>query len=97
SRGSREWRCPPGTAAMSELQTAPTRRCPITYEPLAPDEGAYSREGLRRLSRYLKRLEPLPFTTAELVQEAAARAARMSIGGVQPKVSAVLRPSQGRF
>ena len=82
---------------MREPSAAPLRRCPITYEPLAPDEEAYSREGLRRLSRYLERLEPLPFTTAELVREAAARAARMSIGGVQPKVSAVLRPSRGLF
>jgi serine/threonine-protein kinase HipA len=73
------------------------RRCPITYEPLAPDERLYSVAGLRRLARTLTHLDPLAFTAPELVHEAAARAARMSIGGVQPKVSAVLRPAEGRF
>lgn len=72
-------------------------RCPLTYEPLGPDEALYSAAGLRRLARTLTHLDPLPFTAAELVQEAAARADRMSIGGVQPKVSAVLRPAEGRF
>jgi serine/threonine-protein kinase HipA len=73
------------------------RRCPLTYEPLAAGEERYSAAGLRRLSPHLDRLEPLPFTAAELVREAAQRAEKMSIGGVQPKVSAVLRPSGGRF
>ncbi len=72
-------------------------RCPLTYEPLGPGEALYSAAGLRRLARGLVRLDLLPFTAAGLVQEAAARADRMSIGGVQPKVSAVLQPSDGRF
>ena len=38
----------------------------------------------------LTQLERLPFTTRELRQEATARADKMSLGGVQPKVSAVL-------
>lgn len=74
-----------------------TSRCPLTYEPLAPGGGPYSTAGLRRLSPHLDRLAPLPFTADELVREAARRADKMSIGGVQPKVSAVLRPSEGRF
>ena len=73
------------------------RRCPLTYGPLAPDERLYSAAGLRRLARTLADLEPLAFTAPELVREAAARADRMPIGGVQPKVSAVLRPARGRF
>lgn len=73
------------------------RRCPITYEPLAEGEAIYSASGLRRLSPHLTRLEPLAFTADELVREAAQRSEKMSIGGVQPKVSAVLRPSEGRF
>lgn len=77
--------------------SASGRRCPITYGPLAPDERLYSAAGLRRLARTLTHLDPLAFTAPELVHEAAARAARMSIGGVQPKVSAVLRPAEGRF
>lgn len=73
------------------------RRCPITYEPLAAEEERYSAAGLRKLSPRLADLEPLPFTSEEIVQEAARRAAKMSIGGVQPKVSAVLRTARGRF
>ena len=72
-------------------------RCPLSYELLAPDEPLYSAGGLRRLARTLTRLDPLAFTAPQLVQEAAARADRMSIGGVQPKVSAVLRPAEGCF
>ena len=72
-------------------------RCPITYAPLAAGERLYSPEGLRRIARGLGQLRPLPFTPAGLVREAAARADRMSIGGVQPKVSAVLRASKGAF
>lgn len=81
--------------ASIELKTE--RICPLTYQPLQPKEELYSEKGLRRLSRYLKRLEPLPFTTAELIQEAAAHSVRMSIGGIQPKVSAVLKPAESRF
>lgn len=73
------------------------RRCPITYEPLAETEERYSSTGLNMLSRRLTDLEPLPFSSAELIQEAAKRAEKMSIGGVQPKVSAVLRPAKSRF
>ena len=71
-----------------------TGRCPLTYEPC---EERYSVAGLRRLSPRLTHLEPLSFTTQELLHEAAARVQKMSIGGIQPKVSAVLRVSQGRF
>lgn len=83
------------TLQKSAADPVAERRCPLTYQPLRSGEERYSEEGLRRLSRYLTRLEPLPFTSEELVQEAAARADRMSIGGVQPKVSAVLEPSAG--
>lgn len=73
----------------------PDARCPLTYEPCTP--GAYSRAGLRRLSPRLHTLHPLAFTTASLRREAVARAAKMSIQGVQPKVSAVLKVKAGRF
>ncbi|MBU2500319.1 HipA domain-containing protein [bacterium] len=73
-------------------------RCPITYEDL-PDghPGLYSRAGLRLLSPRLVRLDPLPFDAAEQLQEAAARAVKMSIQGVQPKLSARLDVRRGRF
>ncbi len=77
------------------MTTSPDARCPLTYEPCAT--GSYSRVGLRRLSPRLQTLHPLAFTTASLRREAVARAAKMSIQGVQPKVSAVLRVKAGRF
>lgn len=73
-------------------------RCPITGELLpAGHAGRYSRAGLRRLSPTLKDLAPLPFGAAELLVEAAARADKMSIQGVQPKLSAKLDARAGRF
>lgn len=69
-------------------------RCPITYEPC---EGLYSSNGLKRLSRQLTGLQPLSFTSQELRQEAAARAQKMSIQGVQPKLSARLLIKGQRF
>lgn len=73
-------------------------RCPITGAPLpAGQAGRYSREGLRRLSPRLADLAPLPFGAAELLVEAAARADKMSIQGVQPKLSARLDAGAGAF
>jgi len=59
--------------------------CPITYELT---DGRYSPVGLRRLSPSLTHLLDLPFTAAEQLIEAAARADKISIQGVQPKLSA---------
>ncbi len=69
-------------------------RCPITYKQC---ESLYSREGLKRLSRQLNDLQPIPFTSQELRQEASARASKMSIQGVQPKLSARLQVKEQRF
>src|SRR5882724_9782789 len=71
-------------------------RCPITYEPLEEDQ-TYSPQGLRLLNRNLKSLAPLEFTAEQQRQEAISRAGKMSIQGLQLKLSAVLRISQGRF
>lgn len=71
-------------------------RCLITGEPWA-GPGPYSPEGLRLIDRRLTGLAPLPYTRDQLIEEAAARAAKMSIQGVQPKVSAVLRVNEGRM
>lgn len=70
-------------------------RCPITYEPCGKDR--YSRRGLRLLSRELQSLTDLPFTAVEQRQEAARRAGRMSIQGVQAKLSARLDVKNSRF
>ena len=69
-------------------------RCPLTYEPC---EGLYSQSGLKRLSRQLTNLQPLSFTSLELRQEAAARSQKMSIQGVQPKLSARLQIRKQQF
>ncbi|QSB29244.1 HipA domain-containing protein [Flavobacterium sp. CLA17] len=70
-------------------------RCLITYEPCG--ENLYSEAGLRMLSPYLKTLESLPFSASELRQEAAQRATKLSIQGVQPKLSAILSARNQQF
>jgi serine/threonine-protein kinase HipA len=71
-------------------------RCPISYEPL-PEGITYSTNGLRLLNRNLKSLALLEFTAEQQRQEAISRAGKMSIQGLQSKLSAVLRVSGGRF
>jgi serine/threonine-protein kinase HipA len=70
-------------------------RCPITYSPC--DEKTYSEKGLKFLSPKLKTLALLDFTAEELRAEAMLRATKMSIQGVQPKLSAVLNIKKGSF
>lgn len=70
--------------------------CPITYELIA-DEDNYSKRGLRLLSPQLKHLKPLEFSAAEQRQEAVARVGKMSVQGVQTKLSAQLKIKEGRF
>lgn len=71
-------------------------RCLITNEPW-DGPGPYSPAGLRLLDRRLTALAPLPYTREQLIEEAAARAVKMSIQGMQPKVSTVLRVKDGRM
>ncbi len=70
-------------------------RCPITYEECGASK--YSQRGLKRLARNLKTLKNLPYSAEEQIKEAAARADKMSIQGVQPKLSAILSPKKGKF
>jgi serine/threonine-protein kinase HipA len=71
-------------------------RCPITYEPL-PDGETYSQQGLKLLNRNLTSLAPLEFTADQQRQEALNRVGKMSIQGMQLKLSVVLRIKEGRF
>lgn len=71
-------------------------RCPITYGVIKSGE-RYSPEGLRKLSRQLRDLKDLPYSAEEQRQEAIARAAKLSIQGVQPKLSARLNTAQEIF
>ena len=70
-------------------------RCPITYQLCG--ENRYSEKGLKLLSPSLKRLDLLNFTAEELRVEAMQRASKMSIQGVQPKLSAILNIKDGLF
>lgn len=69
--------------------------CPITYEPCGDKK--YSSRGLRLLSRNLTKLNDLSLTQEDQLREAAARAVKMSIQGIQPKLSAVLDVGAGIF
>jgi len=60
-------------------------RCPITYEEC--EDSKYSLKGLKKLSPRLSSLKDFPYSAEDQVREAIARAAKMSIQGVQPKLS----------
>ena len=70
-------------------------RCPITYTPCG--DQLYSEAGLKILSPELKSLKPLEYTAEEQRIEAYNRASKMSIQGVQPKLSAKLNIKEGKF
>ena len=70
-------------------------RCPITYELCGNNN--YSEKGLRMIAPKLTHLNDLPYTAAELRQEAANRAKKLSIQGVQPKLSAAISVVEQEF
>lgn len=70
--------------------------CPITYETLLNKE-KYSQKGLKKLSKTLKDLNSIPFTQEELRQEARNQVEKISIQGMQPKMSARLNISKQCF
>ncbi len=69
-------------------------RCPITYQHC---ENEYSEEGLKKLSPALTTLKPLAYSAEELRREAAIRSTKISIQGVQPKLSARLNVKNQSF
>ncbi len=70
-------------------------KCPIAY--ISCGGKRYSDEGLKILSSGLKNLKDLEYTAEEQRKEAYNRASRMSIQGVQPKLSAVLNFKEEKF
>jgi serine/threonine-protein kinase HipA len=70
-------------------------RCPITYE--LSGEQKYSERGLKLLSPRLTALHDFPYDKSEQVKEAFSRAAKMSIQGVQPKLSVQLNVAKSIF
>ncbi|MEM0964541.1 MAG: HipA domain-containing protein [Verrucomicrobiota bacterium] len=67
--------------------------CPITLEP-APKGKLYSEAGLKMMHPRLAGLHALEYSAEEQIKQARMRADKMSIQGVQPKLSAVLRISK---
>ncbi|MCF7730481.1 MAG: HipA domain-containing protein [Akkermansiaceae bacterium] len=72
------------------------RACPINLEPLADGE-TFSPAGLRSWHPRLTHLQVLALGQDEQLRQARLRADKMSIQGVQPKLSAVLKPKDGCF
>jgi len=71
-----------------------TKRCPLTYQTIAEDE-RYSAAGLKKLKTAT--LHDLEWSAEEQRDEARNRVTKLSIQGVQLKLSAKLNRSQGRF
>ena len=72
------------------------KRCAITYE-IIPNNENYSQNGLKLLSPQLLKLDALTLNAEEQRQEAMNRAGKMSIQGVQTKLSAQLKVKEGYF
>lgn len=72
------------------------KHCPITYEIITKQED-YSQRGLRLLSPQLKNLSPLELSADEQRKEAVTRVGKMSIQGIQTKLSAQLKIKEGHF
>ena len=70
--------------------------CPITLEPIAGEE-IFSRAGIQSLHPRLVQLAPIDLSHEEQLRQARLRADKMSIQGVQPKLSAIIRLKEGRF
>lgn len=69
--------------------------CPITLDSCG--ENKYSKRGLGLLSPKLLLLEDFPYTAKEQLEQAAEHASRLSIQGVQPKLSVRLNVSKKGF
>jgi serine/threonine-protein kinase HipA len=70
--------------------------CPITLAEI-PAGSVFSAAGLRSLHPRLKRLATLELTHEEQLRQARLRADKMSVQGVQPKLSAVLNVAEGKL
>jgi len=69
--------------------------CPISYEPCG--DNRYAINGIKRFSRRLKTLNDFPYSAGEQRTEAALHASKMSVQGIQPKLSVRLNLKQASF
>jgi serine/threonine-protein kinase HipA len=72
------------------------RSCSVAWDPLGEGEWISSK-GLRQLSPKLSFLKALPYSAEEQRTEALKRVHKMSVQGVQPKLSAILKVKEGTF
>ncbi|RYZ89459.1 MAG: type II toxin-antitoxin system HipA family toxin [Proteobacteria bacterium] len=70
-------------------------KCLLTYEWV--ETGEYKLDALRKIAPKLTEIRHLPFDATALRYEASARAGKMSIQGVQSKLSAVLNTKNNEF
>lgn len=70
--------------------------CPITYETITGDQ-KYSIRGLKLLSPKLRTLNDFPYTAEDQRQQALKLASKLSIQGVQPKLSVKLNIQDNSF
>lgn len=70
------------------------KRCPITYETC---DDHYSLKGLKLLSKRLHSLKEFPYTAKQQLKLAEEYSDKISIQGVQPKLSVVLNVTKGVF
>ena len=73
-----------------------TQRCPITYE-VCDIEKQYSQRGLNLLDRNLKYLKSFSFKPEEQRLRAIQLAEKLSIQGIQPKLSVTLNVEKAEF
>jgi serine/threonine-protein kinase HipA len=73
------------------------RYCMIRYVELTDNENNYSLAALKALNRHLTTLQPLTLSAQAQRQEAMNRAAKLSIQGVQAKISATLNTKSQTF
>jgi len=69
--------------------------CPITYEQI--ENGKYSQSGIKLLSPKFTFFSDLNYSKEEQLLEAAARSTKLSIQGVQPKLSAKISTKNNNF
>ena len=70
--------------------------CPITYEQI-PNKAKYSQKGLHLLSPRLSDLKIFPYSSEEQRLQAESLASKLSIQGIQPKISARLNVKERSF
>ncbi len=72
-------------------------KCLLTYEDLKKNEKYYSKSGLHFLHPKLEGLKIFPYSQDQQNQEAQKLAGKISIQGVQPKLSARLNIKENKF